>query len=618
MRILLIHTDYMRFEAKSRTKVAEKVSEKERQGSYQEALVAFIAVEKGDENAPVKAAKLAAEEIESVFKKVKAERIVVYPYAHLSSSLASPQKAIMVLKRIVTELQEKGYEVGRAPFGWYKSFELRCKGHPLAELSREIRVAEEKEEESKALKAEKKLKSEWYVLHQGKLIPASQFDFTDYPSLKIFYEYETSGTRLMRREPPHIRLMKEHEFVDYEPGSDPGNLRWYPKGSLIKKLLEEHVTNILLDYGAMQVETPIMYSLEHPQLRSYLDRFPARQYIVKSEDKEYFLRFAACFGQYLMKHDMTISYKNLPLRLYELTHYSFRREQRGELAGLKRLRTFTMPDMHTLCRDMEQAKEEFINQYKLSMRWMKDLDLEYDVAMRLVKDFYYENENFIKKLAELVEKPILVELWDKRFFYFVMKFEFSVNDALNKAATLSTVQVDVENTRRFDITYIDEDGEAKHPIMLHASISGGIDRNLYALLEVEGMKVQRGEKPMLPIWLSPTQVRIVPVAKEHLAYCEKLMEELKEEKIRVDLDDEDRTLQRKIREAEKEWVPYIVVVGAQEIESGELSVRIRKENGRRVKLSKEALIKRIREETKGKPFGKLPLPEKLSLRPKFR
>ncbi len=618
MKILLIHADYMRYEAKSKTRVAEEVEEGQREGEFKEALVAFIAVEEGDGDDPLRAAKLAAEEIEDVYKKVGAERIVVYPYAHLSSSLSSPKTATIVLKGIEAELAKKGYEVMRAPFGWYKSFEIRCKGHPLSELSRGVIVGEEKEKVSKALKAEKKLRSKWYVLHDGKLIPADEFDFSPFPSLKIFYEYETSGTRLMNREPPHIRLMKEHELVDYEPGSDPGNLRWYPKGNLIKKLLEEHVTNILLDYGAMQVETPIMYSLDHPQLRSYLDRFPARQYIVKSEDREYFLRFAACFGQYLMKHDMTISYKNLPLKLYELTHYSFRREQRGELAGLKRLRTFTMPDMHTLCRDMEQAKEEFINQYKLSMRWMSDLELEYDVAMRLVKDFYHENEDFIKQLAELVDKPILVELWDKRFFYFVMKFEFSVNDALNKAATLSTVQVDVENTKRFDIKYIDEDGEAKYPVMLHASISGGIDRNLYALLEVQGMRAQRGEKPMLPLWLSPVQVRIVPVAKDHLEYCEKLLEDLEKEKIRADLDDEDRTLQRKIREAEKEWVPYIVVVGSKEIESGELSVRIRREKGRQVKLDKKSLVERIKQETEGKPFRRLPLPRKLSLRPKFR
>ena len=618
MKLLLIHADYIKYVAKEKTKFAEDIPEEKKSGEAEEALVCFVAIEKKDEKAPEKIAEKACLEIEEVFAKVKARKIVLYPYAHLSSSLAKPKVAIEILKKMEKLLSEK-HEIIRVPFGWYKAFTLSCKGHPLAELSREIDIEKEEEEIPKALKAEKRLKSEWYILTpEGKLIKAEEFDFSNYPSLKIFYEYETKGTRLMDREPPHIALMREHELVDYEPGSDPGNLRWYPKGTLIKRLLEEHVTKLIIDYGGMEVETPIMYDLAHPQLSKYLNRFPARQYIAKSGDKEYFLRFAACFGQYLIKRDMVISYKHLPVKLYELTHYSFRREQRGELAGLKRLRCFTMPDMHTLCKDMQQAKEEFINQFKLAMRWMQDLELEYDVAIRFVKDFYFENEDFVKQLAKLVNKPILIELWDERFFYFVMKFEFSVNDALNKAATLSTVQIDVENAERFGITYVDENGEKKTPILLHASISGGIDRNLYALLETQYLLAKKGKKPMLPTWLSPTQVRIIPVSLEFLNYCEKVLEELESYDIRVDIDDQDITMQKKIRNAEKEWIPYIAVIGEKEIKGNTLSVRIRSEGGKQRTMTKEELVKRIKEETQGKPFRKLSLPKKLSLRPKFR
>ncbi len=618
MRILLIHADRMSYEVKSKTKLAEEISEAEKAQSAENSLVAFVAVESSDESDAAEAVRRGCEEIEKVFQEVKAESIFLYPYAHLSSSLAKPGIASKVLKDMHAKLSEK-YAVKRAPFGYYKAFELKCKGHPLSELSRQIVVGEGKGEAvSKAIVAEKKLRSEWFVLHKGKLIPAKEFDFGPYPSLKIFYEYETAGTRAMAMEPPHIKLMREHELVDHEPGSDQGNLRWYPKGELIKRLLEEHVSNILLDYGGMQVETPIMYDVQHPQLRKYLDRFPARQYIVKSDDKEYFLRFAACFGQYLMKHDMSISYRNLPLRLYELTHYSFRREQSGELAGLKRLRAFTMPDMHTLCRGMDQAKDEFLEQYKLSMRWMRDLGLEYDVAVRVVKDFYPENEELISDLAKLVGKPMLVELWDQRFFYFVMKFEFSINDALNKAATLSTVQIDVENAERFDVNYTDEDGSKKHPLLLHASISGSIDRNLFALLEREWIRSQRGEKPRIPLWLAPTQVRIVPVSEEFMPACERLLEELRNAMIRADLDDESSTMEKKVMNAEKEWIPYVVVLGKREVESNVLSVRVREEGGKVKKMKLEELIATIREATAGKPYRKLPLPEKLSLRAKFR
>jgi threonyl-tRNA synthetase len=619
MKILLIHANYIEYRAKTKTKVAEEVPEEMKAQRAEESLVAFVAVEKRDEVDPKQVSDKACDEVEKVYREVKAKNIVLYPYAHLSSSLGKPDVAVEILKSMEKKLSQK-YEVKRAPFGYYKAFDLSCKGHPLSELSREITVEEVEEEKiSKAIKAEKKLKKEYFVLDtDGTLVPAEEFDFSSYPSLKIFYDYETKGTRAVTEEPPHIKLMKEHELVDHEPGSDPGNLRWYPKGELIKELLEEHVSNISVNYGAMKVETPVMYDMEHPRLSKYLNRFPARQYIVKSDEKEYFLRFAACFGQYLMKHDMTISYRHLPLKLYELTHYSFRREQSGELAGLKRLRTFTMPDMHTLCRDMAQAKEEFINQYKLSMEWMRDIGVEYDVAMRFVKDFYHENEDLVKELARLVNKPILIELWDQRFFYFVMKFEFSINDSLNKAATLSTVQVDVENAERFDVRYVDEEGKERHPLMLHASISGGIDRNLYAILEHEWMKAKAGKKPMLPLWLSPVQVRLIPVAENHLPHCENLLRKLEAENIRVDLDDESLTLQKKIRNAEKEWVPFIAVIGDKEVANNTITVRIRSEDGIQKVMNKEELVQRIKEETKGKPFKKLTLPSRISRRPRFR
>ena len=123
---------------------------------------------------------------------------------------------------------------------------------------------------------------------------------------------------------------------------------------------------------------------------------------------------------------------------------------------------------------------------------------------------------------------------------------------------------------------------------------------------------------MLPTWLSPTQVRIIPVSLEFLNYCEKVLEELESYDIRVDIDDQDITMQKKIRNAEKEWIPYIAVIGEKEIKGNTLSVRIRSEDGKQRTMTKEELVKRIKEETQGKPFRKLSLPKKLSLRPKFR
>src|SRR5437660_9995514 len=127
----------------------------------------------------------------------------------------------------------------------------------------------------------------------------------------------------------------------------------------MKDLIEQYVTGKVIEYGGLEVEARVMDNSHHPSMESYFHRFPARQYNINSEGKQLFLRFAACFGQFLMAKDFQLSYKNMPLKLYELTRYSFRKEQSGELVGLRRLRAFTMPDCHAMCKDMDQAKEEF-------------------------------------------------------------------------------------------------------------------------------------------------------------------------------------------------------------------------------------------------------------------
>ena len=282
-----------------------------------------------------------------------------------------------------------------------------------------------------------------------------------------------------------------------------------PKGKLIKKLIERHVTDKSIESGAVEVETPLMYDFQHPALEKYLNRFPARQYIVLSDKKKFFLRFAACFGQFLISRDMQFSYKNLPLKMFELTRYSFRREQSGEVTGLRRLRAFSMPDMHTITKDLEQSKKEFAKQFEMSMDFMKDLELEFVVAFRIQKEWYEQNKKWYTEFAKVVGEPMLIEMFDIRYAYFITKFEFNFVDSLDKCSSLSTVQIDVENSERFDITYVDEDNEKKFPYLLHASITGDVERDIYAVLEKQSMIKANGGTPQFPLWLSPTQLRLI-------------------------------------------------------------------------------------------------------------
>ncbi len=622
MRILLIHADRFSFRVTGKTSVAmpNELQKAGSEGEVAECLVVFVAAEKGDEADVESVVNQVIGEILSLAGQIGIDHLVVYPYAHLSSTLSSPRVAVRLLDEICRRLQSHDdYKILRAPFGYYKAFEIACKGHPLSELAKTItpdrpaKASTEGGAESEALKAEKSLESEWIIITpDGEQVSVEDFSFATRPNLERLYRYEKSGTRTSDQAPPHIELMRRMELVDYEPGADPGNFRWYPKGQLIKRLAETYVSGLVIDHGGMQVETPIMYDYQHPKLNLYLQRFPARQYVLLSGQKEYFLRFAACFGQYLIQHDMQISYHHLPCKLYELTHYAFRREQSGELAGLKRLRTFTMPDLHTLVKDVEQAKEEFLQQTNLAIQCMEGFGLDFEVAIRFVRDFADQDRSFVEKLASRCGRPALVELWDERFFYFVAKLEFNFIDALDKAACLSTVQIDVENTERFDITYVDKNGEKKHPLLLHASISGSIDRILYAILETQAMRMKKGQKPVFPFWLAPIQLRLIPVSEKFDGPCKQVLEKVP---YRIDYDDRDITMGRKIRDAEREWIPYILVLGAKEVAEQCLNVRTR--DGAQRKMALPELLAEIEPQMKEKPFLELPLPRCLSQRPIF-
>ena len=631
MRILQLHSNFIVFKPiEKEINIAEEAAKEEIR--VEEVVVLFTAIEEGDNSAM---AQKAIDDVRAFLGRLKVNRILIYPFAHLSSNLSQPSQALSIIKDMEAYAKSKAIETYRAPFGWNKQFTISIKGHPLAEQARSyapspIAAAEakapcegKKEEEpvSAALKAEDTMKSYWHILQtDGSLVPIEEYKFKGKSNLQKFSQYEIKKTRAVTQMPPHVPLMKRLEIADYEPGSDPGNIRWYPKGRMIKSLLEQYVSARVAAYGGMEVETPLMYDFNHPSLSSYLNRFPARQYVLKSEDKELFLRFAACFGQFLMAHDAQFSYKQLPIKLYELTRYSFRREKSGEVVGLKRLRAFTMPDCHAFCADLEQAKKEFMIRFDLCIDVLDNIGFvkdDYEIAMRFTKDFYAEHKDFITSLAEKFGKPILAEVWNERFFYFALKWDLNFVDNQDKAAALSTDQIDVENAKRYGIQYVDDKGEKQYPLILHCSPSGAIERDIYALLEKAYREQMTGKAPMLPLWLSPTQVRLIPISDKFLDKVEQLAQQINSHSIRVDIDDSASTLQKKIREAEQEWIPYIIVVGEKEIESGTLSVRDREQKGKQENMTADQLIAKVSEKIAGKPYKPLPLPLYLSKRPQF-
>ena len=618
MRILQLHCDHIEYTlTKKEIQSAEDIENPQTQ-RLEELVVTFVAIEDGDDSS---VAQNAISQIKASMEKIGCKKLLLYPYAHLSSNLAKPSIAIKLLKEMEDGASE--LEVSNSPFGWTKSYKIQVKGHPLAESSKVVTKDSEsskpdEELTSDALKGESKIRSFWKILSpDGTMTNIGDFNFAKHPKLEVLAKYESAKIRKVDQPPPHVALMKKMGISDYEPASDSGNMRFYPNGRLIKSLIERYVTDRVKEYGGYEVETPIMYDSEHPSMVSYFNRFPARQYNIDSEGKKLFLRFAACFGQFLMANQYQLSYKNLPYKLYELTRYSFRREQSGELVGLRRLRAFTMPDCHAFCKDMPQAIDEIKIRFDLSQSVLKELGInesDYDMAIRFTEDFYNENKSSIEELVKKHGRPVLVEMWKEKFFYFVLKWEFNFIDGMGKASALSTDQIDVENGDRYGINFVDENNVKQNPIILHNSPSGAIERIIYALLEKAAKDSHEGRKPQFPLWLAPTQVRIIPLKEEFNTFTDALTDKIASNDIRVDIDDRNESIGKRIREAEKEWIRYILVIGEKEANSQNLSIRDRQTGDVR-ELPFDDFINEIKEQTKGKPFTGLNLPKYLSKRP---
>lgn len=608
MRILLIHSDYLNYNVKNKTPVAEEIEDAKKQGAFDESLVVFTAVEKDDENNPQGIVKNLVKEVIKTNDQVKAENIVLYPYAHLSSSLSSPKVAVQVLKDAEEALDAEGLNVKRVPFGWYKAFEISCKGHPLSELSRTITAEEEDEEE-----VEKK-PSSWSILDGDKIIDIDDFKFEN-DQLEKLVSYELGTGASDAGEPPHVKLMREKELCDYESASDVGNLKWFPKGRLVRDLLADYVYNLVVDQGAMPIETPIFYDLDNEAINVHAAKFGERQYRTDTK-KNLMLRFACCFGAFRVMADPFITWKNLPAKLYELSTYSFRFEKKGEVVGLKRLRAFTMPDFHSFCADMESTLEEFSKQTDMCIQTGVDLDVNYEIIFRATKDFYDENKDWMYSIGKKIGKPVLLEILPERKHYWSCKIDFAAIDYLGRPIENSTVQIDVESGKRFDITYLGEDGKEHYPTILHCSPTGSIERVICSLLEKTAIELDE-KAPMLPTWLSPIEVRIITVGEDHKDFANELYDKINAENIRVDVDDRDESVGKKIRNAATEWIPYIFVVGDNEKESGVFSVTVR-ETGEKVDMTVDELIKEVLDKTKGMPYRGLPLPKDISTRINFQ
>ena len=613
MRVLLIHTDHFEYHTKDKAiKNPEQITQDNKEATMDEALIAFCTIEKDDEKNPKEISKRASDSIKEVAELVKTKNIMIYPYAHLSSNLGSADIAIPLLEDLEKELQDGGYIVKRSPFGYYKKFNMTCKGHPLSELSRNI-VAEKKEKKTKPIKTTYKV-----LKTDGKVVSPEEYSQKpDNEEFNALVMKEALKKELPGGEPKFLEFCKKFG-IEWEPHSDVGHMRYGPEGALIFDLIGDYAWSIAnsLGFPILQVKGTNMFDLATRPVKEHADLFGDRLYALEVEGKELVLRYAACHQQFSSVKDWTLSYRQLPFGTFEIAD-SYRLEQSGELLLCFRVRKLHMPDLHIYCSDLDNSKNVSIKTHKKIYNEIKKLGRDYVSIYNTTETFFNEHRDFFEELLKIEAKPILLNFVPDGVYYWLLNVEYAIIDKLNRPREIATFQIDVGNAKRFDISFTSQDGSKIYPVIIHTALIGTIERYLYTLFDSAVFDEHKGKKPMLPIWLSPTQVRILPMSKDFLKKSEEIRHTIEKAGIRVDIDDREETLEKRVRDAEVKWVPYIIIIGQKEIDSNNLSVRVRSKK-KSEQIDTDGLIKQVKAEIDGYPFRDLTIPRLVSKRPGYR
>ncbi len=571
MKILSLHCDYIKFKPlKKALKEPEELDEgRRKETEVRDPLVILTAVEKQDEGNPDILAEY-LKNITDIVKQVNAVNIVLYPYAHLSPSLSKPDFALKILKEAEKSLSKNSpYKVTRAPFGYYKEFELKCKGHPLSELSRNI--------------GDKGKASEKSILVKDEVYDYKQL-------LREVSKSKLDTTKL--KDNDHRIIGKQMDLFSFSEVA-PGMVFWHNDGLIVRNKLIEYWREEHRKAGYQEISTPQILDKKLWLISGHWDKYKENIFLSGYEGRTFAVKPMNCPGGMLVYKSSPKTYKDLPLRVGELG-IVHRQELSGVLAGLFRVIQFTQDDAHIFCTE-EQVESEIQKIIELINKFYKTFNLEFDHVELSTRPEKRMGEEKVWDLAEttlenvLKKKKMKYKINPGDGVFYGPKIDFHVNDSLGRTWQCSTIQLDFQMPERFDLNYVDEKNQFKKPIMLHRVIYGSIERFVGVLLE--------GTNGHLPLWLAPKQIKIINFTDRNNKTCEKLADELINLGLRVDVDLKSEPINGKIKTAELLKIPYIITIGDREEKDGTLAVR---KLGKVTSMKKEVLIKQIQEEIKEK------------------
>lgn len=397
----------------------------------------------------------------------------------------------------------------------------------------------------------------------------------------------------------HKKLGRELDLFVFSELVGSGLPLWTPKGTILRNLLDDFVWELRQQRGYEKVEIPHITKKGLYEKSGHWDKFKTELFrITTREGHEFAMKPMNCPHHIQIFDRKQWSYRELPQRYCNSTT-CYRDEQTGELSGLSRVRSFTQDDAHVFCR-MSQVKEEFLKVWDIVQDFYKPFG--FSMRVRLSTHDPKQAEKYLggKDRWEIAEKTLREIVTAKKVDWFEgvgeaafygPKLDFMAKDALGREWQVATIQLDMNQPERFDLFCINEKGEKERLVMIHAAIMGSIDRFLSILIEHTA--------GAFPLWLSPVQVKVIPVRESHNKVAEEIFELLKENNIRVDLDDRDENLGTKVRDAKNNKIPYWIVIGDKEVEAEKVTLESR-DSGNLGQISKEELVEKLLEETKNK------------------
>ncbi len=536
MRILQTHADFIEFEPiQKEIQQAEDVEKKKYK--YDNVLVLFTSVEDTDDES---IAKKAIGDVKDFLKKLKINKILIYPFAHLSRNLAPPNSALKIIKDMEKHSNGLKIETYRAPFGWNKVFNLKTKSHPLAEQSRVYGDASEQIEENYA---QKTVRNPLALLKRSDLSGLNEKDHRVIGQQLDLYSFQEVG---------------------------PGMVFMHPKGIVLRNILIDFWRKEHQKRGYQEISTPILLNNATWQVSGHMDHFRENMFFTEIDKFGFGLKPMNCAGSILVFKSKTRSYKDLPIRLSELG-IVHRNELSGVLSGLFRLRSLTQDDAHIFVTN-DRIEKEVIDVVDIIKYFYKIFGFKYSIELSTKPEKAMGDKGIWEKAESILRKTLdnaklEYSTKSKEGAFYGPKIDFHIKDSMGRSWQLATVQLDMQSAERFGAAYIGEDGREHYPAIIHRVIYGAIERFIGILVEHYQGK--------FPLWLSPVQVSVLPMTDKNIPYATKIKSELEENGIRTAIDTEPNTIQYKIRNAQLQKILYMLVIGNKEEQNKTIAVRNR-------------------------------------------